>query len=83
MFRERLQIGFARSVDVSLKTLGLDYVDLLSIHWPQRIIPLEQTLGALAKVRREGLAKNVGVSYLTVALLDEAVGKCAEPLFTN
>lgn len=74
---------FARSLDLSLKTLGLDYVDLLLIHWPQPKVPLEETLGALAKARREGLAKNIGVSNFTAALLDEAVGKCPEPLFTN
>ena len=74
---------FTRSVDNSLKTLGLDYVDLLLIHWPQPKVPLEETLGALAKARREGLAKNIGVSNFTVALLDEAVGKCPEPLLTN
>lgn len=74
---------FTRSVDTSLKALGLDYVDLLLIHWPQPKVPLEETLGALAKARREGLAKNIGVSNFTVALLDEAVGKCPEPLFTN
>ena len=74
---------FTRSVDTSLKTLGLDYVDLLLIHWPQPKVPLEETLGALAKARREGLAKNIGVSNFTVLLLDEAVGKCPEPLLTN
>lgn len=74
---------FSRSVDTSLKTLGLDYVDLLLIHWPQPKVPLEETLGALAKAKREGLAKNIGVSNFTVSLLDEAVGKCPEPLFTN
>ncbi len=74
---------FTRSVDTSLKALGLDYVDLLLIHWPQPKVPLEETLGALAKARREGLAKNIGVSNFTVPLLDEAVGKCREPLLTN
>ena len=74
---------FARSVDTSLKTLDLDYVDLLLIHWPQPKVPLEETLGALAKAKREGLAKNIGVSNFTVALLDQAVSKCPEPLLTN
>lgn len=74
---------FQRSVDTSLKTLGLDYIDLLLIHWPQPKVPLEETLGALAHAKREGLAKNIGVSNFTVDLLDEAVAKCREPLFTN
>ena len=46
-------------------------------------MPLEETLGALAKAKRDGLARNIGVSNFTIALLNEAVAKCPEPLFTN
>ncbi|MDE0779387.1 MAG: aldo/keto reductase [Alphaproteobacteria bacterium] len=74
---------FARSVDTSLETLGLDHVDLLLIHWPQPNVPLEQTLGALAKAKRDGLARHIGVSNFTISLLDEAMAKCSEPLITN
>jgi diketogulonate reductase-like aldo/keto reductase len=74
---------FARSLDTSLETLGLDHVDLLLIHWPQPRVPLEETLGALAKAKRDGLARHIGVSNFTIALLDEAMAKCPEPLITN
>ncbi|MDH3248200.1 MAG: aldo/keto reductase [Acidimicrobiia bacterium] len=74
---------FARSLETSLATLGLDYVDLLLIHWPQPNVPLEETLGALAKAKREGLTRHIGVSNFTVALLDEAVVKSPEPIVTN
>ncbi len=74
---------FARSVDTSLETLGLDHVDLLLIHWPQPAVPLEETLGALARAKRDRLARHIGVSNFTIALLDEAVAKCPEPLVTN
>lgn len=74
---------FARSVDTSLETLGLDYVDLLLIHWPQPRVPLAETLGALARAKREGLARHIGVSNFTVALLEEAVAVCPEQLVAN
>lgn len=77
------EADFARSVETSLKTIGLDYVDLLLIHWPQPKVPLAETLGALAKAKRDGLARNIGVSNFTVALLDKAVPLCPEPLVAN
>ena len=77
------EADFARSVEESLKTIGLDYVNLLLIHWPQPKVPLVETLGALAKAKRQGLARNIGVSNFTVALLDEAVRICPEPLVAN
>src|SRR6476659_7654867 len=39
---------FARSVAESLANLGVDYVDLLLVHWPNLEIPLAETMGALA-----------------------------------
>ncbi len=77
------EADFARSVETSLKTLGLDHVDLLLIHWPQPRVPLAETLGALARAKQQGLARHIGVSNFTVALLDDAVRLCPEPLVTN
>lgn len=74
---------FMRSVETSLKTLGLDYVDLLLVHWPQPRVPFSETLGALAKAKREGMTRHVGVSNFTLAMLEEAVHTCPEPLVTN
>jgi diketogulonate reductase-like aldo/keto reductase len=77
------EADFLRSAETSLKALGLDYVDLLLVHWPQPNVPLAETLGALAKAKRSGLTRHIGVSNFTIAMLDEAVHVCPEPLVTN
>src|SRR5262245_26068384 len=40
---------FQRSFDESVQKLGLPWVDLLLIHWPNPSVPLAETLGALCK----------------------------------
>ena len=71
---------FARSVDESLKNLGVDHVDLLLVHWPNPEIPLSEPMPALAKAKRQGLTRHIGVANFTIALLDEAIRLCPEPL---
>ena len=74
---------FERSTRDSLARLKLPYVDLLLIHWPNPSIPLPGTIAALCKMKREGLARHVGVSNFTVSLIAEAVKLATEPLICN
>ena len=69
-----------RSTRESLSKLRLFEVDLLLLHWPNPQVPLSETMGALAHVKQLGLARHIGVSNFTVALIDEAVAACPEPL---
>jgi 2,5-diketo-D-gluconate reductase B len=73
---------FARSVDESLEKLGVDYVDLLLVHWPDKNTPLAETMGALAKAKRQGLARHIGVANFNIVMLDEAIRLCPEPMVT-
>jgi 2,5-diketo-D-gluconate reductase B len=74
---------FARSVEQSLKRLQTDYVDLLHVHWPTIDgIPLAETMGALAKAKREGKARHLGVANFNSAMTEEAMRLCPEPLVT-
>lgn len=71
---------FAKSVDDSLAALKVDYLDLLMIHWPNPAIPLSECMPALAKAKREGKARHIGVANFNIALLDQAVALCPEPI---
>jgi 2,5-diketo-D-gluconate reductase B len=66
-----------------LVRLRLSEVDLLLLHWPNPQIPLAETLGALCKVKRDGLARHIGVSNFTVALLEKALPIASEPLICD
>jgi len=69
-----------RSTKDSLAKLRLSEVDLLLLHWPNPQVPLSETLGALARVKQLGMVKHIGVSNFTVALIEQAVAACPEPL---
>ncbi|HEY6701357.1 MAG TPA: aldo/keto reductase [Pseudolabrys sp.] len=73
-------LDLERSVKESLARLRLDVIDLLLIHWPNPRVPLAETFGAMAKMKREGYTRQIGVSNFTVSLLEEANRVSSEPL---
>jgi aryl-alcohol dehydrogenase-like predicted oxidoreductase len=56
--REWLRSG----VESSLHNLGVDYIDLYQVHWPDADTPAEETAGALQELVDEGKIRHVGVS---------------------
>jgi 2,5-diketo-D-gluconate reductase B len=72
-----------RAAEESLHKLNLSAVDLLLIHWPNPAIPLADSIAALNRVKRGGLARHIGVANFTIAMIEEAVRLSAEPLVTN
>jgi diketogulonate reductase-like aldo/keto reductase len=71
---------FERAARDCLVRLRLSEVDLLLLHWPNLQVPLAETIGALCKAKRDGLARHIGVSNFTVALIQDAVQASSEPL---
>jgi aryl-alcohol dehydrogenase-like predicted oxidoreductase len=58
-------------LDSSLEALGLDYVDLFQIHWPDSKVPFAETAGALQELVDEGKIRHVGVSNFDAAQMEE------------
>ncbi len=60
------------SLDQSLKRLGVDYVDIFYHHRPDPDTPLEETMGALADIVRQGKALYIGLSNYGPQALEQA-----------
>lgn len=71
------------STRASLDRLGMEYVDLLLMHWPSLRVPTEETLGAMADLVDEGSVRHVGVSNFSRSRLEEARELSREPILTD
>lgn len=72
-----------RAIEASLHKLGTDYVDLYLIHWPAPDMDLAATLGAMLRLREEGLARAIGVANFPLSLLQRAVEEAGAPIACN
>jgi 2,5-diketo-D-gluconate reductase B len=70
-----------RDCEQSLERLGVDYLDLLLLHWPSPDVPLEETLKALTALRADGRIRSLGVSNFPAGLLKQALDMA--PVFCN
>ena len=74
------EADFARSVDESLKALNVDYFDLLMIHWPNLEIPVSEAVKGLAKAKRQGIARHIGIANFNTTLIGKRWQHCGEPI---
>lgn len=61
-----------QACDGSLKRLKTDYIDLYQIHWPNREVPVDETLTAIEKLKTDGKIRFTGVGNFGVQDLTEA-----------
>ncbi|AKH96943.1 aldo/keto reductase [Halanaeroarchaeum sulfurireducens] len=72
-----------RSALESLDELGINYVDLLLIHWPDESVPLAETIGAMNRLQSEGRVRHIGVSNFSISQLRTAMSVSETPILTN
>ncbi len=51
-----------RAIEGSLKRLGTDYIDLYQMHWPDTIVPIEETMRAMDALVQSGKVRYIGTS---------------------
>jgi aryl-alcohol dehydrogenase-like predicted oxidoreductase len=67
----------------SLRRLQVDVIDLYQYHRPDGETPIEETLGALDELVKEGKVRYIGCSNFSAGELDEAAGAARENGFAN
>ena len=61
-----------QAVELSLRRLGVECIDLYQLHRIDPQVPLADQLGVLAELRQEGKIRHIGLSEVSVAELEEA-----------
>jgi diketogulonate reductase-like aldo/keto reductase len=72
----------AAEVEKSLRRLGVDYVDLYIIHWPQKGATWAAWPG-MEEARERGYARSIGVSNFSVAELEQVIASAQTPPAVN
>ena len=71
------------SVEKSLRSLGVDFVDVLMIHRPDYLGDPGEIAGVFARLRAEGKVREFGVSNFRPSQLAALQKQCAMPLIVN
>lgn len=51
-----------RAVEGSLRRMGIDYIDLYQVHWPDTVVPIAESMAALDRLVESGKVRYIGTS---------------------
>jgi aryl-alcohol dehydrogenase-like predicted oxidoreductase len=66
VFRNGSRGRIMREVEDSLRRLRTDYIDVYQVHWPDPLVPIEETAAAMQELFRQGKIRAIGVSNFSV-----------------
>jgi aryl-alcohol dehydrogenase-like predicted oxidoreductase len=70
VFRNANRERILREVDDSLRRLKTDYIDIYQVHWPDPLVPVEETAKAMQSLFEQGKIRAIGVSNFSVAQIE-------------
>jgi aryl-alcohol dehydrogenase-like predicted oxidoreductase len=70
VFRNASRERIVREVDDSLRRLRTDYIDIYQVHWPDPLVPMEETAAAMRSLYEQGKIRAIGVSNFSVAQME-------------
>jgi aryl-alcohol dehydrogenase-like predicted oxidoreductase len=66
VFRNAGRTRILREIEDSLRRLRTDYIDIYQVHWPDPLVPIEETAEAMHTLFRQGKIRAIGVSNFSV-----------------
>lgn len=75
--------GPLRAAEASLQRLGVDMFDLYLVHQVNPEVPLKETIRAMNRLQRRGLARHIGVSNFSLERLKQAQALSEVPIVAN
>jgi aryl-alcohol dehydrogenase-like predicted oxidoreductase len=70
VFRNASRDRILHEATESLRRLKTDYIDIYQVHWPDPLVPIEESAGAMQTLFDQGKIRAIGVSNLSVAQIE-------------
>ena len=70
VYRNATRARIMQEVDDSLRRLRTDYIDIYQVHWPDPLVPVEETAEAMRSLYEQGKIRAIGVSNFSVAEME-------------
>jgi aryl-alcohol dehydrogenase-like predicted oxidoreductase len=70
IYRNATRARIMQEIDDSLRRLRTDYIDIYQVHWPDPLVPVEETAEAMRLLYEQGKIRAIGVSNFSVAQME-------------
>jgi len=70
VYRNASRARILQEIDDSLRRLRTDYIDIYQVHWPDPMVPVEETAEAMRSLYEQGKIRAIGVSNFSVAQME-------------
>jgi aryl-alcohol dehydrogenase-like predicted oxidoreductase len=70
VYRNATRERIMREIDESLRRLRTDYIDIYQVHWPDPLVPIEETAESMRVLYEQGKIRAIGVSNFSVAQME-------------
>jgi aryl-alcohol dehydrogenase-like predicted oxidoreductase len=70
VYRNATRDRIMQEIDQSLRRLRTDYIDIYQVHWPDPLVPIEETAEAMRTLHEQGKIRAIGASNFSVAQME-------------